>query len=125
MAIAESVWSPKEKKNWNYFFGKVEKQFNRFDEAEIKYAPSAYDPSFAAIRNADGTLKITLTNEVEGLDTYYSFDNSFPDRFYPKYSEPIDAPKDATTLRVITYRGKKPIGRMVTMPLADLNSRIK
>jgi hexosaminidase len=125
MAIAESVWSPKEKKNWNYFFNKVEKQFNRFDVAETKYAPSVYDPSFDAIRNADKTLKITLTNEVEGLDTYYSFDNSFPDRFYPKYTEPIDAPKDATTLRVITYRGKKPIGRMVTMPLSELNSRIK
>ncbi|MDN5288614.1 MAG: beta-N-acetylhexosaminidase [Mucilaginibacter sp.] len=125
MAVAESVWSPKEKKNWNYFFGKIEKQFPRFDEAETKYAPSAYDPSFDAIRNADKTLKITLTNEVEGLDIYYSFDNSFPDRFYPKYTAPIDAPKDATTLRVITYRGKKPIGRMVTMPLSELNSRIK
>ncbi|HMG06903.1 MAG TPA: beta-N-acetylhexosaminidase, partial [Mucilaginibacter sp.] len=55
MAIAESVWSPKEKKNWNYFFGKVEKQFNRFDVAETKYAPSVYDPSFDAIRNADNT----------------------------------------------------------------------
>jgi hexosaminidase len=125
MAIAESVWSPKEKKNWNYFFNKVEKQFNRFDVAETKYAPSVYDPSFDAIRNADKTLKITLTNEVDGLDIYYSFDNSFPDRFYPKYTEPIDAPKDATTLRVITYRGKKPVGRMVTMPLSELNSRIK
>jgi hexosaminidase len=125
MAIAESVWSPKEKKNWNYFFNKVEKQFNRFDVAETKYAPSVYDPSFDAIRNADKTLKITLTNEVDGLDIYYSFDNSFPDRFYPKYTEPIDAPKDATTLRVITYRGKKPIGRMVTMPLSELNSRFK
>ncbi|SDF65474.1 hexosaminidase [Mucilaginibacter pineti] len=125
MAIAEIVWSPKEKKNWNYFFGKVEKQFERFDASETKYAPSAYDPSFNATRNADKTLKITLTNEVSGLDTYYSFDNSFPDNFYPKYTGPIDAPKDATTLRVITYRGKKPIGRMVTMPLAELSSRIK
>ncbi|GAA3991679.1 beta-N-acetylhexosaminidase [Mucilaginibacter dorajii] len=125
MAIAESVWSPKDKKNWNYFFGKVEKQFGRFDEAEIKYAPSAYDPSFSATRNADGTLKVTVTNEVAGLDTYYSFDNSFPDNFYPKYTTPIDAPKDATTLRVITYRGKTPIGRMVSLPLVDLGKKVK
>lgn len=125
MAIAEDVWSPKGTKNWDGFFSRVEKHFPRFDEAETKIAPSAYDPSFDATLNADSTLKITLTNEVNGLDTYYSFDNSFPDRFYPKYTEPIDAPKDATTLRVITYRGKKPIGRMVTMPLAELKSRIK
>ncbi|QEM07536.1 family 20 glycosylhydrolase [Mucilaginibacter rubeus] len=125
MAIAEDVWSPKGTKNWDGFFSRVEKHFPRFDEAETKIAPSAYDPSFDAVLNPDSTLKITLTNEVNGLDTYYSFDNSFPDRFYPKYTEPIDAPKDATTLRVITYRGKKPIGRMVTMPLAELKSRIK
>lgn len=125
MAIAEDVWSPKGAKNWDGFFSRVEKHFPRFDEAETKIAPSAYDPSFDAVLNPDSTLKITLTNEVNGLDTYYSFDNSFPDRFYPKYTSPIDAPKDATMLRVITYRGKKPIGRMVTMPLADLKSRIK
>ncbi|WP_431199217.1 beta-N-acetylhexosaminidase [Mucilaginibacter sp. P25] len=125
MAIAEDVWSPKGTKNWDGFFSRVEKHFPRFDEAETKIAPSAYDPSFDAVLNPDSTLKITLTNEVNGLDTYYSFDNSFPDRFYPKYTAPIDAPKDATTLRVITYRGKKPIGRMVTMPLAELKSRIK
>ncbi|WP_121808425.1 beta-N-acetylhexosaminidase [Mucilaginibacter kameinonensis] len=125
MAIAEDVWSPKGTKNWDGFFSRVEKHFPRFDEAETKIAPSVYDPAFDATLNADSTLKITLTNEVSGLDTYYSFDNSFPDRFYPKYTAPIDAPKDATTLRVITYRGKKPIGRMVTMPLAELKSRIK
>ncbi|QEM13333.1 beta-N-acetylhexosaminidase [Mucilaginibacter rubeus] len=125
MAIAEDVWSPKGTKNWDGFFSRVEKHFPRFDEAETKIAPSVYDPGFDATLNADSTLKITLTNEVNGLDTYYSFDNSFPDRFYPKYTAPIDAPKDATTLRVITYRGKKSIGRMVTMPLAELKSRIK
>ncbi|WP_114939720.1 beta-N-acetylhexosaminidase [Mucilaginibacter endophyticus] len=125
MAIAEDVWSPKGTKNWDGFFSRVEKHFPRFDEAETKIAPSVYDPAFDATLNADSTLKITLTNEVNGLDTYYSFDNSFPDRFYPKYTAPIDAPKDATTLRVITYRGKKPVGRMVTMPLAELKSRIK
>jgi hexosaminidase len=48
-----------------------------------------------------------------------------PDNFYPKYTSPIDAPKDATTIKVITYRGKKPIGRMVTMPLTDLAKKIK
>ncbi|MEO8175020.1 MAG: beta-N-acetylhexosaminidase, partial [Sediminibacterium sp.] len=45
-AIAESVWSPKEKKNWNYFFTKVEKHFERFDVAEKKYSPAVYDPIF-------------------------------------------------------------------------------
>ena len=125
MAIAESVWSPKEKKNWDNFYPRVEKQFPRLDEAEIKYAPSMYDPGFNASMDADSLLKVELTNEIPNLDIYYSFDNSYPDRFYPKYTGPLIAPKDATQLRVITYRGKDPIGRMVTMPLAELKRRIE
>ncbi|HEU0110609.1 MAG TPA: beta-N-acetylhexosaminidase, partial [Flavisolibacter sp.] len=49
-AIAESVWSPKEKKNWNHFFNRVEKHFERFDVAEIKYARAVYDPIFEVSR---------------------------------------------------------------------------
>lgn len=125
MAIAESVWSPKGSKNWPEFFGRVEKQFPRLDEAEIKYAPSVYDPIFTPSIAPDNQLQIELSAEVPGLDIYYSFDNSFPDRFYPKYTSPLIAPRDAKLLRVITYRGKQPIGRMLTMPIEELNSRIK
>ncbi|WP_199120120.1 beta-N-acetylhexosaminidase [Pedobacter sp. ASV28] len=122
-AIAESVWSPKEKKNWKNFFGRTEQHFKRLDIAETKYAPSVYDPIFAAKRTADGNLLVTLSTEVDDLDIYYSFDNSFPDRFYPKYTEPLLVPIDANMLRVITYRGKEPIGRMMNMPIEELSKR--
>ncbi|RZK82601.1 MAG: beta-N-acetylhexosaminidase [Pedobacter sp.] len=123
MAIAESVWSPTEKKNWNAFFSKVEQHFKRLDIAETKYAPSVYDPIFNVTRSADKQLMVEMTTEVTGLDIYYSFDNSFPDRFYPKYTEKIIPPKDATVLKVITYRGKQPVGRMLSMPIEELNRR--
>jgi hexosaminidase len=122
-AIAESLWSPKQKKNWNDFFARVEDHFKRLDVAEVKYAPSVYDPVFKVSRTPDKQLNVELSTEVEGLDIYYSFDNSFPDRFYPKYTQPLIPPKDATTLRVITYRGKEPIGRMNTMQITELQRR--
>ncbi|TKC04413.1 beta-N-acetylhexosaminidase [Pedobacter frigoris] len=122
-AIAESVWSPPEKKNWSNFFNRVEQHFKRLDIAETKYAPSVYDPIFSVSRSADKQLMIELSTEVQGLDIYYSFDNSFPDRFYPKYTEKITPPKDAATLKVITYKGKKPAGRMMVMPIEELNKR--
>lgn len=124
-AIAESVWSAPEKKNWNNFFYRVEQHFKRLDIAETKYAPSVYDPIFTVSRSADKQLMIELSTEVQGLDIYYSFDNSFPDRFYPKYTEKLMPPKDATMLKVITYRGKEPVGRMMVMPIEELNKRAK
>ena len=122
-AIAESVWSQKGKKNWENFMFKTEKHFKRLDVAETKYAPSVYDPSFEVTKTMDGQIKVNLATEVSGLDIYYSFDNSFPDRFYPKYLDPLLVPKDAVTLKVITYRGKNPIGRMMNMPVAELKKR--
>ncbi len=124
-AISESVWSPKEKKNWPNFFSRVEKHFERMDFAETKYSPAVYDPIFKATKTVDNRLKIELSTEADGLDIYYSFDNSFPDRFYPKYTTPLIAPIDAKQLKVITYKGKDPVGRMLTMPIEELKRRAK
>ena len=122
MAISEAVWSPKDKRNWDNFSSRVEKQFPRFDAAEIKYAPSMYDPIFN-VSKTDSTLKIELSTEIKGLDIYYSFDNSFPDNFYPKYTSALTPPKDAVMLKVITYRGKQKMGRMISMPISELEKR--
>ena len=121
-AISESVWSPKDKKNWNSFVPKVEQQFGRYDIREIKYSEAMYDPIFKTTNN-NGQLLIDLSTEIDGLDIYYSFDNSFPDNFYPKYTAALTPPKDAVMLKVITYRGNKPVGRMIAMPLDDLQKR--
>ncbi|MFN8253346.1 MAG: family 20 glycosylhydrolase [Ferruginibacter sp.] len=122
-AISETAWSPAAKKNWSSFVGKVETHFNRFNTAEIKYAPSMYDPDFAVTKNAKGELVVSLSTELEGLDIYYSFDNSYPDYFYPKYNGPVTVPIDASLMRVVTYRGKQPVGRMNNMPVEVLKKR--
>ncbi len=122
-AISEDVWSPKENKNWDNFVTRVEKHFERYDVAQIKYAPSMYDPIINASESPDKKLIVELSTEIDGLDIYYTFDNSFPDNFYPKYTEPVIVPEDAVQLKLITYRGGKPIGRMITVPVTELKSK--
>jgi hexosaminidase len=121
-ALAESVWSPKEKKNWKDFSGRVEAHFGRYDVADVKYAPSVYDPSFKATKAGD-KLKVELATELKDLDIYYSFDNTFPDHHSLKYKGPLTPPTDAVELKVVTYRGKKQMGRLITMPIEELKKR--
>jgi hexosaminidase len=123
LAIAEDVWSPKEKKEWKHFFSKVETHFKRLDEAEIKYAPSVYEPKFALSRNKDGGLQIEMQTEANDVSIHYTFDNSFPDYFYPVYKVALTPPKDAVMLRVVSYRGKQQMGRMISVPISDLEQR--
>jgi hexosaminidase len=125
LAIAESVWSPKEKKDWNGFVRRVENQFRRFDVAETKYSRSMYDPIFTAIKDSSGQLQIQLSTEVEGLTIYYSFDETYPDNFYPAYTLPLSVPKDAANLKVVTYRGKEQVGKIINMPVVELKKRAK
>ena len=123
LAISETLWSPKAKKSWPDFFGRVESQFDRFKVADVKYAPSVYDPIVTASQDANHNVQVFMSTEVNDLDIYYTWDNTFPDNHYPKYTSQITIPKDAFELRVITYRGKEPIGRLITIPVTDLNKR--
>lgn len=125
LAVAESVWSPKEKKNWPGFVKRVEHQFDRMDVAKIKYSRSMYDPSFNASLDKNGQLKVELQTQVPNLVIYYSFDETNPDEFYPKYERPLVIPKDALHLKVITYRDGKPIGKQINMPVEELIKRTK
>lgn len=101
----------------------METHFERLDEAEVKYAPSVYDPIFKVTKTKDNQPRVELSTEVEGLDIYYSFDNSFPDRYYPKYKEALIPPRDAVMLKVVTYKGKKQVGRFNLMPVEELKKR--
>ena len=83
-----------------------------------------YDPIITASKDQNGNLKVELGKEIDDLDIYYSFDNTFPDYFYPKYTTALTPPKDAVMLKVITYRGKQPMGRMIAMPISELKSRL-
>jgi hexosaminidase len=121
-AIAEVLWSPKENRNWNNFVSRVENNMERLDEAAIKYAPSMYD-AIVEVSRKDADVVVKLSTEVEGLNIHYSFDNSFPDNFYPAYTTALTVPKDAVALKVITYRNNKPLGRMMVWPVAELKKR--
>lgn len=122
-AIAEALWSPKEKRNWNDFVPRVESHFERFDMAGIKYAPSIYDPVIEVSKKDTATVIVKLSTEIEGLSIHYSFDNSFPDNFYPTYTAPLTVPKDAAAMKLITYRNNQPIGRMMVLPMTELKKR--
>jgi hexosaminidase len=124
LAISESLWSPKEKKNWDWFATKVENNFGRLDLQHIKYSRTMFDPVFTVGKDASDSLVITLSTEVKGLDIHYSFDNSHPDNFYPVYQQPLLVPKDAVMLKVITYRGNQVMGKQIDMPVAELKRRL-
>lgn len=124
-AVAEALWSEPANRNWDNFVGRVEAHMARFDVAQKKYAPSMYEPIIDVKRNANGELTVQLSTEISGLTIHYSFDHSFPDQFYPEAKGSVVVPKDATVMKIVTYRGNKAMGRTINLTVADMIKRAK
>ena len=126
LAISECLWSPNENKNWNDFINRTEKHFERFDAAEKKYAPSMYEPIFNFARNSNGEILVKLTPETEGVTFHYSFDYSYPDKYYPiANNSDVVVPKDADLMRIICVKNGKQVGRFIDVPVSGMLKRIK
>ena len=123
-ALAEVLWSGPAKTDWDEFWPRVEKHFERADVAGINYARSMYNAIITPYKENNECL-IKLDCELKDSDIYYTFDNTDPDSFSPKYFEPLRIPKNATWLRVVTYRNGKPSGKVITLRIDELLKRIE
>ena len=122
-ALAEVLWTGPSKTDWDRFWPRVEQHFVRADQAQINYARSMYNAIVTPYYTEDGALEIKLDSEPGNLDIHYTFDNTDPDNFTPKYEAPLRIPKNATWLRIVTYRDNKPIGKVITLTIKELEKR--
>ncbi len=125
LALSEILWSLHEKREWDEFVPRIEAHFPRFNHYEVNYAPSIYDPEIKMIKNDEEGYRIVFNPEITGLDIYYTFDCTFPDKFSAKYDgEPIRILKGASEIRAISYRDGEPIGRLLVITLEELKMRM-
>ena len=126
LALSEVLWSPKESREWSDFVHRTEIQLSGLDHSDINFAVSFYDAIITPSKDEKGNLEIELGSELDGVDIYYTFDNTYPDNYSPLYKagEKLTISRDADTFRVITYRDGKPLGRLITISLADLVKRL-
>jgi hexosaminidase len=124
MALAEILWSPVKGRDWNSFTDRLEYQFARLDDARINYSRSVYDPIIKMI-NDNGKIKISITTEIDKLSVHYSFDESFPDQFYPHYFTPLDIPKGASRIRAVAVKNGEVVSKMMSIDIAELTKRMK
>jgi len=123
-ATADIYWSPRDSKNWDAFTQRMEKHMERYDIGGFNYARSSFDPIVTGSM-VNGKLMANVTTEVNGLEIYYTLDESIPDKYSRKYTGPIEIPDGKqVTLKVSTYRNGKPSGRMVPISREEIIKRV-
>jgi hexosaminidase len=121
-AIAETLWSPKERKDWNNFVNRTEVHFNRFDREHTNISKAVLDPIVEVYKDGD-KLMCKLQNHIPDTDIYYTVDNTYPVGFAVKYSKPFEIPEGELSLRSQTYRNGKAIGRQLLISRTELENR--
>jgi hexosaminidase len=125
LAIAESVWTPKERKNWSDFVNRVEHQFERMNHAKIRYSTAMYDPIISARYDAQKNLILIVDKEIPDINIHFSIDESNPDYTYRKYEAPYTLPKDVANLKFVCYKNGKQVGRQINISVEELKKRVR
>lgn len=124
LAIAESVWTPKESKDWDKFTQRVEHHFKLFDFYQWNISKSLYD-AVATPSKVGNKMMCELTTELPGATIHYTLDNTFPDQYSPSYTGSFEIPQGDVTLCFITSRNGKIMGRMAAISRKDLMVRVR
>ncbi len=121
-ALSETLWSPKEKKNWDSFINRTEHHFQRFDATQTNISKAVYDP-IVHVYIENGVLMCELKNSILNSEIYYTIDNTYPVQFGFKYERPFKIPEGDLSLRTQTFRNDKPISRQLQIHRTELIKR--
>ncbi len=125
-ALSEIFWSPKNARDWAGFVNRTDINLERMKLMDINFATSYRDAIIQPSKDEKGNLLIELDTEIDGIELFYTFDNTYPDHHSPLYKkgDKLSIPNDADTFRVISYRDGKQAGKMITVSLSDLEKRV-
>ncbi len=105
-ALAEVVWTAKEKKNWKDFSKRIKTHFLRLDAAGVGYAKSYYDVNASFSKG-----KITLATTDPLSKIFFTTDGKEPGTKAKMYTAPIAITQN-TTLKAVVMLGGKPMGKV-------------
>lgn len=110
-ALAETVWSPKELRDWNNFSERITSMFIRYEHLGINYAKSSYlVTANTQINLEEKVVEVSLKNEFPKSDIRYSIDGSELNSSSKKYDVSIKI-SETTNLKASLFEDEKPVGR--------------
>lgn len=105
LALAESVWTPAEKKDWNGFNQRLQSHFRSFEQRGLHYCPGNYTVDIRPA-SGGGKLKVELFTEIPTASIRYTTDGSVPGITSALYEQPIGISNSAVLKAVTVQNGK-------------------
>ncbi|MFC5045560.1 family 20 glycosylhydrolase [Aquimarina hainanensis] len=112
-ALAETVWSPKEARDWGDFSDRIQTMFDRYEYQGIHYAKSSFRirPE-VIVDTSSNSVTLQLKNEYPNADIRYVLGTDTLSEKAIQYTKPI--PMDTTiTLTASLFKNNKAIGTVL------------
>ncbi|TCD12935.1 hypothetical protein EZ449_02500 [Pedobacter frigidisoli] len=86
-ALAEVVWTPAEKQNWNDFQNRMRSQYNKYQQAGFGFRLP--QPKVISQQKMDDGYLVKVENLVDGAQIRYTSDGTYPNAYSNIYSEAV------------------------------------
>ncbi len=105
LALSEVLWSPKENKNYDNFYQRLQSRFKAFGEKGFNYCAGNFTVAIKP-SSQNGRLSVAFSSEIPGAAIYYTTDGNDPDAGSNKYQNPISVNSSITLKAVTVINGK-------------------
>lgn len=123
LSVAETLWSPKENKDWDNFVQKTLHHFSRFDAHKTNISKAVLEPIIEVYKQGD-KLMCKLINNVPGTKIFYTINNTYPVEYGTEYTQPFEIPEGDLSLRTRCFLNGKGVGRSLIVHRTDLVKRL-
>ena len=107
-ALAEVLWSPKEKRNYDDFVNRLKVHTGRLDLKKVNYAKHVFEVT-GKITGSDKGVQVALDSKLEGGKIFFTTDSTAPTPRSTPYAQPIPVAQSGT-IRAQVFLDGKPFG---------------
>ncbi|PSL46843.1 hexosaminidase [Chitinophaga niastensis] len=108
-ALAEVLWSPKEKRNYDDFVERLKWHVKRLDLKKVNYAKHVFEVTGKVVDNRKGGVEVVLDSKLDGGKIFFTTDSTAPTPQATPYTQPLQITKTGT-IRAQVFLNGKPFG---------------
>lgn len=111
-AVAENCWTPESVQSWDDFIGRLKSHLTIFDQNNVRYAKSVFNP-WLHHRGGDDGIKIWFTSELNNPEIRYTTNGTDPTGESLLYADTLTIDK-STTIRAAIFEDGVCLGDIQT-----------
>lgn len=112
IALAEVLWSSKNRRNYDNFIERLQTHFKRLDRLNVTYAKRLYDVKIE-FKSENATPSVILSSTVKNSEIRYTTDGSKPTAKSALYTKPFGI-NDVNIIQAASFQNGRPISQIVS-----------